>query len=72
MPDVAEIANLKEVADKLPDDAWWRLKPGLIGLKRLMPNRAVRRSLAEGYGWPRHYNPVCSGCPHLENSRVTD
>jgi hypothetical protein len=34
------------IAKQLPDDAWWRLKPGLIGLKRLMPNVMVEPQIA--------------------------
>jgi hypothetical protein len=37
---------------------WYRLKPGLIGLKPLMPARSIQWAQTHGYGWPRHYEPV--------------
>lgn len=42
---------------------WWRLRKGLTGLKRIMPDRSIQWAEAHGYGWPRHYEPVCSDCP---------
>lgn len=55
MTDPAEIAR----------GPWWRLKPGLKGLKKFMPDWAVKRATENGYGWERHYEPVCSDCPRL-------
>jgi len=46
---------------------YWRLKPGLMGLKRFMPNSAVQWAITNGYGWPTHYEPVCRDCPRLPN-----
>lgn len=45
--------------------AWWRLKPGLSGLKRIMPGRSIQWATDRGYGWPRHYEPICADCPAL-------
>lgn len=46
------------------DGPFWRLKPGLMGLKRFMPDRIVRDAIKEGRGWTKHYEPVCRDCPH--------
>lgn len=53
------------------DGPWWRLKPGLMGLKRFMSDRIVRAAISEGYGWTRHYEPVCSDCPRLAALKAT-
>lgn len=56
------------------DGPWWRLKPGMIGLKRFIPDKHVRGAIEAGYGWTRHYEPVCSDCPRLAalRARITE
>lgn len=53
---------LLPVAEEAP---WWRLKPGLSGLKRFMPDRIVQSAKAKGLGWIKHYEPVCADCPRI-------
>lgn len=52
--------------DKLEGEGpFWRLKPGLLGLKRFMPDSAIKAAKANAWGWDRHYEPVCAHCPAL-------
>lgn len=44
---------------------WWMFT-GIAGLKRFMPDSAIRYAEEKGYGYVRWYVPVCSKCPSVQ------